>query len=610
MDFVVQDVANLGFVENQTPDVNLFKNCRVIDLISTDYSSIDIIDFPNLKRLRVQSCNALTHFHVKNCPLLEVIDCSFCRSLDTDNFKLENLPNLLCLNISYTGIQFITTSLSSLKCLLSKNTNLVIDPALLPNLENLELGSFYSDEFSYIYTLQSLNRLQLYFNRLTEIDLSRLASLPNLEYLYLKNASVTSNDFPRSTNLKLLFLRSCKVSKDFSVPVPHVYADKNIIGLPTIPTDFPKWADSYRLLYGPWGIPPCDRTSPTPLVPSTRRIPDMNVEQALDSILGAVLGSALGDALGVKSEFNKRSVLMFELNTPLDIIWSHLLYVRNSPYFMFGSSTDDTDQSVFIMRSLLSGKPDIKKFASLMKEWSQSGIVEHRQGYCYDIGTTTSAAVNHPNFLKDPLTASKSAYKSYKGSGNGSAMRTAPVGCFDFWNEKEVKNNAKLFGSATHYHEDCNCAAVLISLLVSRFIQQRAGLIDGFDIEETVKESISFTKCKDHQLLHQNDLDKLKLNGSESGWAITAASAALVCLRNNWSYEEALTKLISYGGDADTNAAIAGAVLGAKYGFKAIPKRLMKYLFNGSWIYKELEKMIAVMGIEPPPSPFNELSYE
>ena len=40
--------------------------------------------------------------------------------------------------------------------------------------------------------------------------------------------------------------------------------------------------------------------------------------------------------------------------------------------------------------------------------------------------------------------------------------------------------------------------------------------------------------------------------------------------------EVALTQLVSVGGDTDTNAAVAGAVLGARYGASAIPERWLE----------------------------------
>ena len=75
-------------------------------------------------------------------------------------------------------------------------------------------------------------------------------------------------------------------------------------------------------------------------------------------------------------------------------------------------------------------------------------------------------------------------------------------------------------------------------------------------------------------------------------------------------YTEAMELVISMGHDGDTNAAIVGSVLGAKFGFEKIPKQLMKYLYLGNWIYKDLAKMMSAMGVQPLESPFHKLSFE
>ena len=51
------------------------------------------------------------------------------------------------------------------------------------------------------------------------------------------------------------------------------------------------------------------------------------------------------------------------------------------------------------------------------------------------------------------------------------------------------------------------------------------------------------------------------------------------------------SSVVRAGGDADTNAAVACAILGAKYGFSAIPQEYVEGL-----IYKEqLEEMVSGM---------------
>jgi len=59
------------------------------------------------------------------------------------------------------------------------------------------------------------------------------------------------------------------------------------------------------------------------------------------------------------------------------------------------------------------------------------------------------------------------------------------------------------------------------------------------------------------------------------GWVLVALQNAFYCL-HELDFEEALVQSVGRGGDTDTNAAIAGALLGALYGREKIPSR---------WIY-------------------------
>lgn len=52
--------------------------------------------------------------------------------------------------------------------------------------------------------------------------------------------------------------------------------------------------------------------------------------------------------------------------------------------------------------------------------------------------------------------------------------------------------------------------------------------------------------------------------------------------RHAKSFEDGLLEVVNAGGDADTNAAVACAILGAKFGFSSIPQEYVDGL-----IYKE-----------------------
>jgi ADP-ribosyl-[dinitrogen reductase] hydrolase len=57
----------------------------------------------------------------------------------------------------------------------------------------------------------------------------------------------------------------------------------------------------------------------------------------------------------------------------------------------------------------------------------------------------------------------------------------------------------------------------------------------------------------------------------QQGWVVTAFWNALWQLLHAPNLEEGVVDTVNRGGDTDTNAAIAGALLGAVYGLDAIP---------------------------------------
>ena len=454
--------VNLAYTDQTAYDLSQFHDATVIDLCATPIQSVVIDNFPNLKRLRTQRCSKLTTFKVTNCPNLEVIDTSYTQ-VTSENCLLSNLPKLRCLDISFTKINSLGDAVfPNLECLMAKSTNYFPTPQSTPNLLTAELGMVSPNSFpSSFYQLEKLERLIFNVSFHDFINLNELAQMKNLTYLNIFGGKVDLSSFPNSnTRLQYLKLEGTIIKVKGEVNVKYIYLDKKYNKLPPIPEEFPSWIDSYRLLYGPWGIPPCDQMKKVPTV-LKQKLPfdKIKTDVVLDGILGAVLGSAIGDAIGVKSEFHRHQQLAFDLSCPLDISWSHMAEYRPSPLFMIGASTDDTDQSVFIMRSLQTGKPDILHFARLMLEWVEYGIVEHKHGRCYDRGTTTHNTLRHRDFMINPAKAARETMKEYS-VGNGSAMRTSSVGCFKFWDEKEVMNNAKLFSEATHAHPECIFGAV------------------------------------------------------------------------------------------------------------------------------------------------------
>ena len=56
------------------------------------------------------------------------------------------------------------------------------------------------------------------------------------------------------------------------------------------------------------------------------------------------------------------------------------------------------------------------------------------------------------------------------------------------------------------------------------------------------------------------------------GYTLRTLGASLWAYWHATSYREGILKIVLSGGDADTNAAVAGAILGAKFGINQIPE--------------------------------------
>ena len=66
-------------------------------------------------------------------------------------------------------------------------------------------------------------------------------------------------------------------------------------------------------------------------------------------------------------------------------------------------------------------------------------------------------------------------------------------------------------------------------------------------------------------------------------------------MRTPLTFESALIELVRSGGDTDTNGAVAGAVLGARYGSSAIPRRWLDCIPQGERLEQLADALIVAM---------------
>ena len=143
--------------------------------------------------------------------------------------------------------------------------------------------------------------------------------------------------------------------------------------------------------------------------------------------------------------------------------------------------------------------------------------------------------------------------KPYNSFGNGSAMRVSPVG-FAFDDEDTVLLEARKSAECTHNHPEGIKGAQATALAILR---ARKGSTKA-EIKEEIEARFDYDLSRDlssFQPMYQFDVT---CQGS--------VPEAIICFLESESYEDAIRKAISLGGDADTQACIAGGIAEAFYG--------------------------------------------
>ena len=163
-----------------------------------------------------------------------------------------------------------------------------------------------------------------------------------------------------------------------------------------------------------------------------------------------------------------------------------------------------------------------------------------------------------------------------KSEGNGALMRISPVG-YLFNKPCEVASEAIWATGITHSTSSAKNDAILVALLIYFFRQ-------GYSKEQT-KAEIKKLENKGYSF---RSLDVEYTPFKTFNKTVTETmDNVLYALFKSDSYEDAIRKVISFGGDTDTNACIVGGMAEALYGVpdelvsqakEKVPEKFVKVL--------------------------------
>jgi ADP-ribosylglycohydrolase len=159
-----------------------------------------------------------------------------------------------------------------------------------------------------------------------------------------------------------------------------------------------------------------------------------------------------------------------------------------------------------------------------------------------------------------------------ESESNGSLMRCSPLGIWAAGDPARAARTARDESTLTHANPNCleACAAYCAAI---------AAGVAGASRAEMIEAAAAHSKGPAHEAVKRAAKGIAPTDFfTHPGWVLLALQNAFYCL-HELEFEEALVQTVGRGGDTDTNAAIAGALLGAHHGRDAIPSR---------WIYPVL----------------------
>jgi len=225
-----------------------------------------------------------------------------------------------------------------------------------------------------------------------------------------------------------------------------------------------------------------------------------------------MLGAIAGDIIG--SVYEHRNIKSKEF--PLF-----------SPYCRF---TDDTVLTVALADAILSGRP----FDQVMRDY-------YREHPMAGFGGSFHKWASNPE---------ATAYNSW---GNGSAMRTSPVG-WAYNSLGEVAEKARVYASVTHNHHEGirGAQAVACALFWARTGESKSS------IRLYMTETFGYDMSKSIDVIRPDYQFDVSCQGS--------VPQAITAFLESTDFEDAIRNAISIGGDSDTIACIAGGLAEAFYG--------------------------------------------
>ena len=280
--------------------------------------------------------------------------------------------------------------------------------------------------------------------------------------------------------------------------------------------------------------------------------------QRRNRIRGMLLGVVTGDALGGPHEFRNQMPISEYTGVLRHRITLTRQYQGGLLVGNVGQITDDTEMTIALARAIVElGRYDRNRAIMTYLAWANSK--------CWFMGRNTRAlfvGVKTAKGYEGRLASQKVEPQSRWSQSNGCLMRCSPLATLPdaAWLEA-VKQDCAL----TNFHPICIEAVTVYTCAARELL---AGATPAAASERALRHALDpAVRTAAVEGITQQGRDVT----DQKGWVLHALYCAFLALNDGRpSFEDRIDRVVRLGGDTDTNGAIAGALLGAQLGERAM----------------------------------------
>ena len=287
-------------------------------------------------------------------------------------------------------------------------------------------------------------------------------------------------------------------------------------------------------------------------------------------LLGGFMGYAIGDALGLGTEFMTRNEAALRYPQGLTD-YSQIIRDAHRGQWRRGDFTNDTRMLLHIAEEIIQqGHVDQQAIASRLVAW-------YNDDPTTDYTPCIRWCLSDPEYVSDPVGTTRKVWSQMGHfDSTNEALGRGILGATMHNNSRE---NTSALVRLTHYGTRCMCTAHIVGHIGYDLLWH--GHVTPIEVLTSWARNFDETIVPYLYRAYEGSLADLQLDDEELyNDAAHSMMAALWPLWHCNSLEDTLYTIVMAGGDADTNAAMATALAGIKYGYDALPKHLIEGLLE------------------------------